>query len=44
MFGRYHNIDEQDLARAAAKRFNGKVTVKSLPAGSSPDLLSSYPA
>ncbi len=29
MFDRYNIIDEQDLAAAVAKRFNGKVTAKS---------------
>src|SRR6266568_2347729 len=29
MFDRYNIIDEADLASAVAKRFNGKVTVKS---------------
>ena len=29
MFDRYNIIDEQDLAAAVARRFNGKVTAKS---------------
>lgn len=29
IFDRYNIIDEQDLARAVAKRFNGQVAVKS---------------
>lgn len=44
MFDRYNIIDEQDLARAAAKRFNGKVAAKSAPAGTAADSLSSFPA
>jgi len=41
MFDRYNIIDEADLAAAVAKRFNGKVTVKSEAPAPAPAPLSS---
>jgi integrase len=44
MFDRYNVIDEADLARAVAQRFNGKQPANIPPAGPSRDSLSSLPA
>jgi len=41
MFDRYNIIDEQDLAQAVAKRFNGQVTDKSDAPTKTSDSLSS---
>ncbi len=41
MFDRYNIIDEQDLARAVAKRFNGKQAANTTPAVQSEEPLSS---
>jgi len=40
MFDRYNVIDEQDLAAAVAKRFNGKTTAKEPPAPQTAESLS----
>jgi len=39
MFDRYNIIDERDLARAVAKRFHGKETADTPPAGRTADQL-----
>jgi integrase len=44
MFDRYNVIDEADLARAVAQRFNGKQTANNPPAGGPAEALSSSPA
>jgi integrase len=44
MFDRYNVIDEADLARAVALRFNGKQTANMPPAGPTAESLSSSPA
>jgi integrase len=44
MFDRYNVIDEADLARAVAKRYNGKQAANMPPAGTATDSLSSSPA
>ena len=40
MFDRYNVTDEQDLAGAVAKRFNGKTTANEPPAVQAADSLS----
>jgi len=44
MFDRYNAIDEQDVARAVAKRFNGRQTANTGTPTSPPGSLSSSPA
>lgn len=44
MFDRYNVINEADLAQAVARRFNGKQTANTPPAGPTADSLSSSPA
>ena len=44
MFDRYNIIDEADLARAVARRFNGKQTANIEGAGKLPESLSLGPS